>query len=828
MTITENGVNNKRFSLVEVTISLGLFLLALLPRAYDLQRFVTADEAKWVYRSAQFLAAFLQGDFPATSVNLTPAVSTTWLGSLGLTLYYCFNQPTLNLLFNDWLLSLPQFRTELPILVATRWPMVIFTSLGVVVFYLLTRQLFNRPLAILAAAFIALGPHNVALSRILGHDAPAALFMIVSLLLLLLALKQAEDQSDQSSQPTSLTLLFILSGLSAGLAFLSKAPTLFLIPFAGLIFLGQIWHDKKSFFYWLKLFLIWAIVAYLTFVTVWPAAWIDPLGRLWAVIENAFLSATDQTEVVSETFWRVPNLGPFYYIVNVGFKLSPLVLLGLGLLLIMTAFSKKQTLENDGSRKATPISQSPITWLLAFVILFTIFMTLGDKRSPRYILPIFPALAILAASGWLKLSPIINKKWHGRGNKHRNEYPIIKNPTPYAPGPISPYILPAILVLSAMLLLYPYTPYHFTYFNPLLGGSYIAPHVVKIGWGEGLGQVGRFLQREVAGSRVGTAYASTVAPFFKGDLSSVSGDNLDYLVLYSKQVQSGNPSPTFIRYFEQNYPLFSVELNGIPYAAVYPGPAIQTALPLESTQPQAIGFRPYTSYGHIGETLEVDLLWETDTPPKPTSATLSLGPLTALEPAEPTEHHPIWAEAQANLIQTDEALIISHHQLLIPKDLERGHYALLVDGQPLGKIELRLFQTPEWVATVSDTSYDNQIALTGYQLGPTEDFITVNLIWQALQSHLPDYTVFVQLLNEETNERVAGFDTQPVDGKWPTSRWVADEVVIDKHLIAVPYGLPPAYYKIIVGLYQPQTGQRLLLADGQDHWTIPWSLQRKE
>ncbi len=45
------------------SLSLSLFLLALLPRAYDLQRFVTADEAKWVYRSAQYLAALLRGDF---------------------------------------------------------------------------------------------------------------------------------------------------------------------------------------------------------------------------------------------------------------------------------------------------------------------------------------------------------------------------------------------------------------------------------------------------------------------------------------------------------------------------------------------------------------------------------------------------------------------------------------------------------------------------------------------------------------------------------------------------------------------------------------------
>ena len=60
--------------------------------------------------------------------------------------------------------------------------------------------------------------------------------------------------------------------------------------------------------------------------------------------------------------------------------------------------------------------------------------------------------------------------------------------------------------------------------------------------------MGRFLQRERPASRVGTPYASTVAPYFSGDLSVVSGDRLDYLVLYRKQVQSGEPDPAFIRY----------------------------------------------------------------------------------------------------------------------------------------------------------------------------------------------------------------------------------------------------------------------------------------
>jgi hypothetical protein len=94
---------------------------------------------------------------------------------------------------------------------------------------------------------------------------------------------------------------------------------------------------------------------------------------------------------------------------------------------------------------------------------------------------------------------------------------------------------------------------------------------------------------------------------------------------------------------------------------------------------------------------------------------------------------------------------------------------------------------------------------------------------RAQSSHLPDYTVFVQLLKAETQERLAGVDTPPQKGEWPTSRWVRGEVVVDEYLVAIPPNLPAGFYEIIAGFYRPETGQRLTLANGQDHWLVPWT-----
>jgi hypothetical protein len=693
-------------------------------------------------------------------------------------------------------------------------------------------------------------------------------FMSLSLLLLLLVVKvagerrtasgksQAEGAEGTAVRPSSPLVFIVLSGIAAGLAVLSKAPALFLIPFAGLVFV----FSEVRFSRQLPRFLVWLVVAYLTFVAFWPAAWVEPVGRPVAVFQNAFLSATDQEEASEEGYWRTPDLGPFYYLVNGGFKLSPLVIVGVGLA-VAYAIKQRGSENSAGHRLASSeltedtdlaspalewpatsggghrwgsrprLLASPLFWLIAFALLFTLFMTASDKRSPRYILPVFPPLAIIAAYGWLKLYQVAGHR--GAENKF-SRFTFQSGASPGDASRPTPLVLVALLLLAAFIILLPYAPYYFTYFNPLLGGSFTAPHLLKIGWGEGLDQVGRFLQREgnLRGSRVGTAYASTVAPFFEGNLSDVTKPDRDYIILYVKQIQSGEPSPAFIRYFEQMGPLFSVELNGIHYADVYPGPALQS-LPAVHPPPTAdyypIGFRPLTMYGRIGEVLDVDVVWQ-GTEPLPAGPAL-VGLATPLDASAGGKGGsgpiPLLAQAGGERVHLAPDLIVSRHHLLLPNNLPRGMYVLVIDNRPLGEIELRNFQIPAELNQVQNLVFGQQIALAGYQFEPTADYLGVTLAWKAQSAQLPDYTVFVQILTAETDERLAGVDTPPLKGEWPTSRWVNGEVVVDEYLVAIPPDFPPGSYKVIVGLYRPETGQRLTLPDGQDHWTLPWTFIRK-
>ena len=127
--------------------ALAIFLLALLPRLGALDRYVTPDELHWVDRSIRFSQALLQGDLASTIQAGHPGVTTLWLGSLGLTLQRVFNPaaPVPNALPEfapqnaDAMRYLAQFLTPM------RWPVILVTSLNLVLlFWLLSRAIDRR------------------------------------------------------------------------------------------------------------------------------------------------------------------------------------------------------------------------------------------------------------------------------------------------------------------------------------------------------------------------------------------------------------------------------------------------------------------------------------------------------------------------------------------------------------------------------------------------------------------------------------------------------------------------------------------------------------
>jgi hypothetical protein len=84
------------------------------------------------------------------------------------------------------------------------------------------------------------------------------------------------------------------------------------------------------------------------------------------------------------------------------------------------------------------------------------------------------------------------------------------------------------------------------------------------------------------------------------------------------------------------------------------------------------------------------------------------------------------------------------------------------------------------------------------------------LIWQSPTQPDTDYAIFVQL-RDAANKILATADHQPYQGLIPTSTWPAGAVIQEVTWLLLPPDLPPADYNIYIGLYHPDTLERLPL-----------------
>lgn len=148
------------------------------------------------------------------------------------------------------------------------------------------------------------------------------------------------------------------------------------------------------------------------------------------------------------------------------------------------------------------------------------------------------------------------------------------------------------------------------------------------------------------------------------------------------------------------------------------------------------------------------------------------------------------------------------------------------NGQPIGdhfeldalKIGPRENLLPPADVTLN-ASFGDSIALLGYSLSPPNlaagQPVRVTLVWKATSRVDSDYVVFLHLLNSQ-GDIVAQRDGPPQDGSYPTSLWGPGEFVADEHELSIPGNLPAGVYDLAIGLYRPDSGERLpVIADGR-------------
>lgn len=113
------------------------------------------------------------------------------------------------------------------------------------------------------------------------------------------------------------------------------------------------------------------------------------------------------------------------------------------------------------------------------------------------------------------------------------------------------------------------------------------------------------------------------------------------------------------------------------------------------------------------------------------------------------------------------------------------------------------------------TLHSYTLALHSYTLAGVPrpgETMTATLYWEAVQPPAADYTVFVHLF-DAAGQFVAGFDSPPMNGRYPTRGWLPGSPVPDPHLLSLPPELPPGDYQLRAGLYLPESGERLTAVD---------------
>ncbi|MBN1658554.1 MAG: DUF2079 domain-containing protein, partial [Anaerolineae bacterium] len=116
--------------------------------------------------------------------------------------------------------------------------------------------------------------------------------------------------------------------------------------------------------------------------------------------------------------------------------------------------------------------------------------------------------------------------------------------------------------------------------------------------------------------------------------------------------------------------------------------------------------------------------------------------------------------------------------------------------------------------------FGGMLELAGYDLETTRvrpgDEIEVLLHWHATAPVDRAYTLFAHLV-DNAGERVAQHDG-PANyyGALPTDLWQPGVALLDRRTFALPPDLTPGTYRLLVGWYDPNTGDRLSLATGSD------------
>ena len=269
---------------------LVLFGLIFLPRVLGVNQFLTIDEDIWVARSINFYRGLCHGEFSQTYQAEHPGVTLMWAGSAGLMIegLTCAEAGSGPIDGQQEIFLPENGHSPVDLLAKSRLVMTVVNSLVLLLSFGFARRLLGKPTAFIGFVFIASTPFHIAHTRLLHLDGMLSGFMLLSLL--------TYFDYRQTSQKRTL----ILSGMAAGLSWLTKSPGLFLIPIFGLITAVELvrgWPEREALPWqdflrpYVSPLWLWGGTAVLVYIVCWPSMWVAPINTPALVVYSTFSHA---------------------------------------------------------------------------------------------------------------------------------------------------------------------------------------------------------------------------------------------------------------------------------------------------------------------------------------------------------------------------------------------------------------------------------------------------------------------------------------------------------------------------------------------------------
>jgi 4-amino-4-deoxy-L-arabinose transferase-like glycosyltransferase len=667
----------------------------------------------------------------------------------------------------------------------SRWPMMLLTVVLAAFVYRWAQALYGPGGALLALALVAFDPNLIAHGRLANTDIGATAFIFIA----------AYAFWKYQRQPSGRRLL--LAGIACGLAQTTRFTALLLFPVFGLEALAAAWQDGNS-LQWRKLVqtvLVFLLLAGISLGTIWAV-----YGFTWGPIDGIglslpspdhwgeFLSLIHRLNRADRAFLlgRVYEGGWWpYFLVAFAVKtpLPTLILIGWAIVRVI--------------RRRRLLRDAPI--LLPAAAYFAIAVAGNLNTGYRLILPILPFLALHAA----RLAP-------------SPTFPFSLS-LPLSVRCLLPLALAIWLALSVFLI----CPHYLAYFNESVGprNGYKVLVDSNLDWGQDLPGLRNWMDEQNV-KQVYLSWFGTASPEHYGvRYRSLPGwppfENPALRVYHPRRPLPGMYAisatnlqgvlldrPDTFAFFWTERPIAQIGHSILVYEVPATAPPANLALGSVRLDQISAGlldahlvtndlrlrwFDPTASLVLMPQQQQVCYAIAGDPPLAKPLATRFLDNLEPLAQGAGFRLYPCPDEADVDArldIAAAAPVLQSAESKFAPGD------------DPDARLPVPL-----------PASFDGQLAFLGYEIltspapGGETSLLTY---WRVLERPEHSLKIFVHLLDDHSN--IWGQQDSlgaPVEG------WHAEDVIVHLHAFAIAADAPPGRYWIEVGLYDPQTTERL-------------------